>query len=865
MRRIDWRSAAPLLLLAVLLPFVVSADRIVLKNGNVLEGKIISMDGAEVVIETGGLRQTIFTDQISEVTREADEDIGPGEHYATEARQILEAGDPYGAWQKLVEMVKAEPAAWSRNAILVRRVEKGLFDATATALDRNRYQQALMFLDALGGDATGKLWESTTTAPVETRREQLRKYYGLAYYRLGKENRTNNNRVDAQRFLRQALQFLQPGDPAYADAQYQYGSTLKDEAAEVYRAGQVERSREIVEEAMRAFGEARSNAVGDMALVQSASEELERLRDNVLPQLQRALMTPTPTPVPTATPVTPTPTPTPEPKFVESILGTQAREKMRLALNKVLPQSMDSGKALDWIVIAVLFIIGFWIVPGVILRFPAKKGGFYAEKWKKRVLFMGPFALIACLLDKMLHRPRARKGADKPCPGCGFDLADIYAYEDLDFTRCPNCRTEVEPIHSLVEYITRISNSLLIDAKQVERGAQMMTSLVEKETMQRLIRAVLTLGVRRRSSDLHIEPSSKGVPIRQRVDGIMTEMVILPGELAPAIVSALKIMGEMDITEKRRPQDGGFNIWIDGNEIDIRLTSIPASGYERMSLRMLDRRTIEMGPKKLGMVAGVRRMFEQAIHEPHGLILVTGPTGSGKSTTLYVALQELLTGDKNIVSIEDPIEFRLDGVNQIQVNTAVGLTFASGLRSILRQDPDVVMIGEIRDRETAEIAVSAANTGHLVLSTLHTIDTATCVSRLVELGVNPRQFAEALNVIMAQRLIRMICPDCRLPATPEDAVVTELNIPHAELEEYGFQEGKGCATCSKTGFFGRTGIFEMMVMNEALKTAFETRSLTTGEVREIAIVNGMKTLRHEALSLLKQGLTTADEVLRVTK
>ena len=860
-----WRSAAPLLLCLLLLPLLSHADRITLKNGNVLEGKIISMDGAEVTIEVGGFRQTIFTDQIAETVRTADDEVGPGESLSTEAHAILEKGDPYGSWQKLLAMDEIEPEAWRRHAVLIRRTEKALFDEIRVVLDRDKPNQALMYIEALSAERSRKLWESATSVPLELRREQLRLFTGESYFKLGQTARFNSQQKETLEYLGEALKSLVPGDLLYANAQYLLGGALRDQAAELYREKRVEESREIVQQAMRAYNEARSQSVADPSMVKLASDEFDRLRRDVLPQLAQVLATPTPSPVPTLIPVTPTPTPTPEPDFLEGIIGTQARAKITQAMEKVLPESVDSDAALEWLGWVIVFILGFWILPGVLLRFPAKRGDYYAEKWKKKVFFAGPIAVVAFLIDKFVHRPRGAKAAAHPCPGCGFELDDIYAYEDLDFTRCPNCRTEVEPVHSLLDYIQRMANSLLNDARQVERGAQMMTALVEKETMQRLLRGVLTLGIRRRSSDLHIEPSSKGVPIRQRVDGIMTEMVALPGELAAAIVSALKVMGNMDISEKRRPQDGGLNIWIDGHEIDIRLTSIPASGYEKMSLRLLDRRTIEMGTKKLGMTAGVRRTFEHAIHEPHGLVLVTGPTGSGKSTSLYVAIQALLTGDKNIVSIEDPIEFRVSGVNQIQVNTAVGLTFASGLRSILRQDPDVVMIGEIRDRETAEIAVSAANTGHLVLSTLHTIDTATCVSRLVELGISPRQFAEALNLVIAQRLIRLICPDCRRSSKPAQDIMSDLGIPEAEVGDYEFQAGKGCETCSKTGFFGRTGIFEVMVINEALKSAFETRTLTTGEIREIAIVNGMKTLRLEALSLLHQGMTTAEEVLRVTK
>jgi type IV pilus assembly protein PilB len=368
-----------------------------------------------------------------------------------------------------------------------------------------------------------------------------------------------------------------------------------------------------------------------------------------------------------------------------------------------------------------------------------------------------------------------------------------------------------------------------------------------------------------RASDIHIEPQQDHVAVRLRVDGVMLEGLRLPASLGAGLVSAVKVMADLDISEKRKPQDGRAEADVDDIRLDIRIATSPSMIGETITMRLLDVRSIQVGLKQLGMSRSTREVYEAAIREPHGMVLLCGPTGSGKTTSIYVSLRMLATGDRNIISIEDPIEFRIPGVNQIQVNPVAGLTFATGLRSILRQDPDVVVIGEIRDRETAEIAVSASQTGHLVFSTLHTIDAPSSITRLFDFGINPRQFANALLLVAAQRLIRLVCPQCKGPVTPADEVVRLLGFIPADLPQYQFVKGAGCANCSGTGYFGRTGLFEMLTPNTTIRTALENASISTAELRELSIANGMRTLREEALVLLRQGMTTADEVLRVTK
>ncbi|MEO8376374.1 MAG: GspE/PulE family protein [Candidatus Sumerlaeota bacterium] len=414
-------------------------------------------------------------------------------------------------------------------------------------------------------------------------------------------------------------------------------------------------------------------------------------------------------------------------------------------------------------------------------------------------------------------------------------------------------------------YIQQLSNSLGTDVEKVNVGMVSMEKHVTKDAVVRLVLAIITLGVRRRASDIHVEPDEDSLHIRQRIDGVMTEMCRLPRSLASTVVSALKVQGVMNIAEKRLPQDGKFQIRVDKTDIDVRVASSPTGVGEKVSLRILDVRSIQMETKHLGMPPQMQSTFDTVIHQPHGMMLITGPTGSGKSTTVYVALQTLKSGEKNIISIEDPIEFRIPGVNQIQVNTAAGLSFASGLRSILRQDPDIIVIGEIRDKETAEIAVNSSTTGHMVFSTLHTVDAASSVARLIELGVSPRQFADALSLIVAQRLARLVCQYCKQPSFPDDAALRELGLNRVLVDGFDFETGKGCEVCNSTGYYRRTGIFEFLSPSERMRSALEAGGLSTSQIRDIAVQGGMRTLRQEAIVLMQQGMTTIEETIRVTK
>lgn len=375
----------------------------------------------------------------------------------------------------------------------------------------------------------------------------------------------------------------------------------------------------------------------------------------------------------------------------------------------------------------------------------------------------------------------------------------------------------------------------------------------------KLVQAIIAQAAKLKASDIHIEPAEDKVRIRYRIDGELTEG-IAPGRSShAAIVTRIKIMGRMDIAEKRIPQDGRVEMELDGKPIDMRISAIPTVHGEKIVIRLLDRSGEVMTKEQLGFTPENIAVFNKIIKNPYGIILVTGPTGSGKTTTLYAALSELNTVNKNIITIEDPVEYRLDGVNQSQVNVKAGLTFASGLRSILRQDPDIIMVGEIRDSETAQIAVRAAITGHLVLSTVHTNDTSSTIARLVDMGIEPYLLSSSIVGIIAQRLVKKICTNCKVPYPANGIEAEALGVE----EGHTLYRGEGCNLCNHTGHNGRMAIHELMPITKKIREVVETRQ-TTDIIKETAVSQGMTTLRDNCVKLAIQGIITTDELFRLT-
>jgi general secretion pathway protein E len=378
-----------------------------------------------------------------------------------------------------------------------------------------------------------------------------------------------------------------------------------------------------------------------------------------------------------------------------------------------------------------------------------------------------------------------------------------------------------------------------------------------------LVNLLVLRAIQMGASDIHLEPFEDDFRVRYRRDGILYEAESPPKGLQAAVISRLKIMSRLDIAERRLPQDGRFRLKVKGHDIDFRVSTLPTLLGESMVIRILDREKVILDLHRLGFPARELKQFDELIHKPYGMILVTGPTGSGKTTTLYGALERINSPDKKIITIEDPVEYRLSGVTQMQVKPSIELTFARGLRHIVRQDPDVVLVGEIRDRETAEIAVHAALTGHLVFSTLHTNDASGAITRLLEMDVEDFLLASAVIGILAQRLVRIICPECKV-ALPPGTVPTEIRSEIAgNLPEHLFM-GQGCPACAQTGYQGRTGIYELLRVDEAIRQLILKRA-DASAIRQAAISHGMQTLAGDGWAKVAQGVTTSQEVLRVTQ
>ncbi len=380
----------------------------------------------------------------------------------------------------------------------------------------------------------------------------------------------------------------------------------------------------------------------------------------------------------------------------------------------------------------------------------------------------------------------------------------------------------------------------------------------------RYVNGLLTEAYRKRASDIHIEPFETEVIVRYRVDGILYEVQRPPYRALSNIISRLKIMANLDIAEKRLPQDGRFSVRIAGKQGDIRVSTLPTAFGERVVLRLLDKSSGVLSLGDIGVDSDMLPQIEKMIQKSHGVFLVTGPTGAGKTTTLYSALSAINSREQNIITVEDPIEYQLPGVGQIQVNTKINLTFAQGLRSILRQDPDVIMIGEIRDSETAKIAVQAALTGHLVFSTLHTNDSAGALARLVEMGVEPFLAASALVGVLAQRLVRTICPHCRQSYQPDKQLLAELFDGTEVPKQATFYRGRGCSHCMQVGYLGRTGLYELLEVTDPIRRLVSSNA-DTATIRQQALKMGLRTLRQAGLAKVLSGETTVEEILRVTQ
>lgn len=448
-------------------------------------------------------------------------------------------------------------------------------------------------------------------------------------------------------------------------------------------------------------------------------------------------------------------------------------------------------------------------------------------------------------------------------------MADPSNYIALDDVRIVS-KMAVEPYVTFRDDIEKYIDQYYSKGEEAQQAATEIEGFsFEEEAVEedldiknapvvRLIDSIVSQAIKTRVSDIHIEPFEKTVRVRFRIDGTLVENMQLKAATHSAIATRIKIMSGLDIAERRIPQDGRIETTIDGRDVDMRVSVLPTVFGEKIVIRILNRNATLLSKEELGFSPTNEKMFDEILKAPEGIILLTGPTGSGKTTTLYTALRELNDVGKNIITVEDPVEYRLDGVNQVQVNNKAGLTFASGLRSILRQDPDIVLLGEIRDEETASIAVRAAITGHVVLSTIHTNDTASTVNRLVDMGIKPYLVSTATVGIIAQRLIKRICPKCKTGYEVESEEYAGLGI-HKGGTLY---RGKGCNYCSGTGYYGRIAIHEIMAVTREIKSLINEGG-TTAELRAQAKKNGMRDLAEEAIDTAKQGITTIEEAMKI--
>jgi len=485
--------------------------------------------------------------------------------------------------------------------------------------------------------------------------------------------------------------------------------------------------------------------------------------------------------------------------------------------------------------------------------------------------------LVKSMPAKLIHRRQILpyKSNGQTLIVATSDPFDVYALDELRTLTGKNVEPVLasqQEISNLIKRYFGVGGAAIDQMMEETDGVELVHDVevtdqdlleqAQEATVVKLVNEILREAINERASDVHIEPFEDDLRIRYRIDGVLhtTNVPVQIKRFQAAIISRIKIMSQLNIAEKRLPQDGGFKILHDHREIDIRVSVIPSVYGEGVVLRILDRQSVLMSVTDLGMDEDTYERFEQIIHQPHGIILVTGPTGSGKTTTLYAALNAIVSDRIKVVTVEDPVEYRLAGVHQIQVHPQIGLTFAHGLRSILRHDPDVIMIGEIRDLETAEAAIQAALTGHLVFSTLHTNDACSAATRLLDMGVEPYLVTSAVEAVMAQRLVRTVCENCKEPYRPDrDSLPPDFKMDGESV----LYRGMGCRECRHTGLRGRVGIFELAAFTSQFREAVMEHA-SSGKLAQIAKREGMKTLREDGWQKVRAGLTVPEEVLRVT-
>ncbi|MBI2265104.1 MAG: type II secretion system ATPase GspE [Armatimonadetes bacterium] len=448
----------------------------------------------------------------------------------------------------------------------------------------------------------------------------------------------------------------------------------------------------------------------------------------------------------------------------------------------------------------------------------------------------------------------------------GFDIAPVISTEE-SIVRTLNRQfgsTDLVEVQEQVKDLSAVDSAADMDIIEAEEelSPDRLEAMVNEAPIVRIVNLIIQQAINDKASDIHVEPEPKNVKVRYRIDGVLHDVMQPPKHIQAPMISRIKIMANMDIAERRVPQDGKIHLRHDNKEYDLRVNSLPTVNGEKICMRILDKSSVMLGLNKLGFYPEIQGQLEDIVSRPYGMILVTGPTGSGKSTTLYACLHKLNTGLTNICTVEDPVEYQIQGINQVMVHEKAGLHFATALRAFLRQDPDVIMVGEVRDGETARIAVESALTGHLVLSTLHTNDAPSAITRLIDMGIEPFLCSSAICGVLAQRLARVICPNCKEPYTPPAESVKRLGLTSLTEGEIVFYRGTGCDHCKQTGYKGRVGIYELMMMTDKVRSLTLQKASST-EIRSAAIGESMKTLQEDGLRKVLDGVTSIEECLRV--
>jgi type IV pilus assembly protein PilB len=544
-------------------------------------------------------------------------------------------------------------------------------------------------------------------------------------------------------------------------------------------------------------------------------------------------------------------------------------------LQKALEEQLHSGARLGFCLVSLGLLAEQDLTQALSSQFGVPAVDISAIQLDPKVLMLIP----ADFANKHLVLPLKRTG--RTLTVAMADPTNLTVIDDLKFIT----RFDVDPVLAgeyslrgaieryyelataklgeLLEELEEQEIQVVQESEDDEMSAAALRAMVEDEPVVRLINGLLTEAVRRGASDIHVEPYEKELRVRYRLDGALQEIMQPPERMRNALTSRLKILADLNIAERRIPQDGRIKMKIGKRVIDFRVSTLPTLFGEKIVLRILDRGSLQLDLEEFGMEPSSEKAFLNAIANPYGMVLVTGPTGSGKTTTLYAALSRINREDVNIMTAEDPVEYNLTGINQVQVRSNIGLTFASALRAFLRQDPNIIMVGEVRDLETGGIAIKASLTGHLVLSTLHTNDAPSTITRLVDMGLEPFNVASAISLITAQRLVRRICTKCKTEKEYVPEALDAAGIPHEELPEYTFYHGEGCDSCSGSGYAGRQGLYEVLPMTKTIRRLV-LQSASADDLKDAAINEGMITLRRDGLLKVKRGITTLEEVLKET-